>query len=94
MPSSLPHTLICTIGTSLIYPNLANLPNNEETYAKWLEKQPQEDQENLSLNLVLDLQASSQANDSESVALALGQLSGTTRLCGAVRCTPLSRQLG
>jgi putative CRISPR-associated protein (TIGR02619 family) len=83
MPSSLPHTLICTIGTSLIYPNLANLPNNEETYAKWLEKQPQEDQENLSLNLVLDLQASFQANDFESVALALGQLSGTTRLCGA-----------
>lgn len=78
-----PHTLICTIGTSLIYPNLANLPNNEEAYAKWLEKQPEEDRENLSLDFILNLQASFQANDLESVALALEQLPGTTRLCGA-----------
>lgn len=83
MPSPLPHTLICTIGTSLIYPNLAKLPNNEEAYFEWLKKQPEEDQENLSLDFVLDLQASFQANDLDSVALALGQLPSTTRLCGA-----------
>jgi putative CRISPR-associated protein (TIGR02619 family) len=83
MPSNLPHTLICTIGTSLIHPNLANLPENEEAYAKWLERQPKEDRDSLSLDIILNLQSSFQANDLESVALALGQLPGITRLCGA-----------
>ena len=39
----LPHTLICTIGTSLIYPNLNGLPKDRIAYEDWLKKQPKED---------------------------------------------------
>lgn len=31
MPKSQPHTLLCTIGTSLLYPNLSNLIREEQT---------------------------------------------------------------
>ena len=31
MPRSLPHTLLCTIGTSLLYPNLSNLVKEKQT---------------------------------------------------------------
>ena len=31
MPKLQPHTLLCTIGTSLLYPNLSNLIKEKQT---------------------------------------------------------------
>ena len=31
MPKLQPHTLLCTIGTSLLYPNLSNLSKEKQT---------------------------------------------------------------
>lgn len=45
------HTLICTVGTSLFKPNLFGLPNTDN-YDDWLSKQPQQDRQYLSLELV------------------------------------------
>ncbi len=83
MPSLIPHTLICTIGTSLIQPNLTKLPMTEEDYYKWLNNQPEKDKKNLTLDLILNLQHSFQNNTLDSVASILGELPEETRLCGA-----------
>jgi len=83
MPPQIPHTLICTIGTSLIYRNLASLPKNEDDYPAWLNKQPEEDRQYLSKDFIINLQALFAAKNFKGVAESLVQLPGNTRLCGA-----------
>ena len=77
------NTLICTVGTSLLYPNLSGLPTNENLYESWLKKQPEEDRKHLPLEFVLKLRDAFTANNIETLAKLLGKLPGTIRLCGA-----------
>lgn len=83
MSSPLPHTLVCTIGTSLIYPNLAKLPKSENSYHEWLNEQPEKDRESLIPDLIFELQEAFRSNKLELVASLLGRLPEETRLCGA-----------
>lgn len=76
------NTLICTLGTSLFKPNLLGLPT-AESYNNWLSKQPEQDRQNLSFELIADLKAALANKDWELLAELLGSISGTTRLCGA-----------
>ncbi|MBE9114940.1 putative CRISPR-associated protein [Lusitaniella coriacea LEGE 07157] len=84
------HTLICTVGTSLFYPNLIGLPS-PENYEPWLNKQPSQDRAYLSPEFVEMLKTNwteFQQHSAETIALqeiarSLTQLPGTTRLCGA-----------
>ncbi|MBV5310881.1 putative CRISPR-associated protein [Chromatium okenii] len=76
------NTLICTVGTSLLWPNLKELPN-AETYESWLKKQPSVDQPHLTLDRVLALADAAQRKDTRAIAAQLVKLPGATRLCGA-----------
>ncbi len=77
------NTLICTVGTSLLYPNLSRLPSHENLYESWLKTQPEEDREHLPLEFVLKLRDAFTVNNIETLAKHLGELPGTVRLCGA-----------
>jgi putative CRISPR-associated protein (TIGR02619 family) len=84
------HTLICTVGTSLFYPNLVSLPS-AETYESWLNKQPDRDRAYLSPEFVEKLKSNWSAIQQQPIgnrhwqpiAELLAQLPGTVRLCGA-----------
>lgn len=84
------HTLICTVGTSLFYPNLVGLPS-PENYESWLNKQPSQDRASFSPEFVANLkenwtevqQKSAGDRALQSIAELLTQLPETTRLCGA-----------
>ena len=76
------NTLICTVGTSLLYPNLNSLPT-ADAYADWLSKHPRDDQPQLTPERVLALTAAVRAKDAPAIAKLLAQLPGSTRLCGA-----------
>jgi len=76
------NTLICTLGTSLFKPNLFGLPSSED-YNNWLQKQPKQDQDYLSLDLVTKLKTALKDKDWEHLAEILASIPGTTRLCGA-----------
>ncbi|WP_017302242.1 putative CRISPR-associated protein [Nodosilinea nodulosa] len=75
-------TLICTVGVSLFYPNLQNLPAST-AFADWLARQPAIDQPHLSPAIVADLKAAYQQQQWADLAIALGQLPPTLRLAGA-----------
>ena len=87
-------TLICTVGTSLFYPNLVNLPISEH-YETWLKRQPEADRPYLSPEFIEKLrlahsevqhkiqQDSARDRDWKTLAEMLAQLPGTVRLCGA-----------
>lgn len=85
-PSLLPYlmrnTLICTVGTSLFWPNLKTLPTADR-YNDWLKKQPPADQPHLSPDTIAALKAAHDRADWLEVALHLSQLPPTLRLCGA-----------
>lgn len=76
------HTLICTLGTSLFYPNLKNLPT-KDTYNTWLDRQPEGDRAVFSLDLVTTLKTAFDQKDWNTLALQLTDLPANTRLCGA-----------
>lgn len=84
---SLPKTLICTVGVSLFYPNMNNLPSgdkfNEEGYKNWLKRQPEEDRTHLTQDLIEKLGTAYKNNKWKELAENLAQLPGKTRLCGA-----------
>lgn len=76
------NTLICTIGTSLLKPNIFGLPT-AETYDSWLSKQPKHDQQYLSFELTASLRTALANQDWKHLAEVLGSIPGNTRLCGA-----------
>ncbi|SKB15261.1 conserved hypothetical protein [Planktothrix sp. PCC 11201] len=76
-------TLISTVGTSLIYPNLSGLPVDETTYEAWLKRQPLSEQPLLSYELISNIRTALQQKNWKQLADYLGQIPGTTRLCGA-----------
>lgn len=76
------NTLICTVGTSLLRPNLLGLPDASH-YEDWLRRQPPADQPHLTLEAVLALAAAFTRRDELTIAEELARLPGTTRLCGA-----------
>jgi putative CRISPR-associated protein (TIGR02619 family) len=90
MNKTIPHTLICTVGTSLFKPNLFGLPTTE-SYESWLSKQPEADKQHFSPELVDSLKktvtCNSQLNKEKQnwkpTAEYLYKLPGYVRLCGA-----------
>lgn len=76
------NTLICTVGTSLFYPNIAYLPDTAG-YAAWVAKQPATDRPYLTRERIQELARAYQARDSAAMARVLAALPGTTRMCGA-----------
>lgn len=75
--------LICTIGTSLLFPNLAQLPKTQEAYEAWLLKQPLEDREFLKLDLIDQLDKANKESNTQSIARLLTQIPAQVRVCGA-----------
>jgi hypothetical protein len=76
------NTLISTLGTSLLKPNLLGLPT-ADTYNTWVSRQPKADHENLSVELIENLKTALSTQNWKSLAESLGNIPGTTRLCGA-----------
>ena len=77
-------TLICTLGTSLIYPNLSGLPKSKSDHDGWLKKQPEQDRQYLDWEFVSALgTAFTNSDDEKTVAELLAQIPATVRLCGA-----------
>ncbi len=76
------NTLICTVGTSLLRPNLFGLPN-ASNYENWLKRQPSDDRQFLSSDVVQELTSALEKKDELLIAERLKQLPGNTRLCGA-----------
>jgi len=76
-------TLICTVGTSLIYPNLSGLPKKQEDYEGWLTKQPKEDRQYLSLDFVSSLNTAFTDGNLKQIADLLTTIPANVRLCGA-----------
>jgi len=83
MNNTLRNTLICTVGTSLLYPNLFGLPGDASSYPAWLKRQPPADQPHLTEEWVLALSTAFAQQDELKTAEMLTQLPGSTRLCGA-----------
>ena len=92
MNKTIPHTLICTVGTSLFKPNLFGLPlPTPENYESWLSKQPELDKKYFSSELIDSLKESVTSNSNlevekqnwKPIAEYLGKLPGDVRLCGA-----------
>ncbi len=80
--SQLPYTTLCTVGTSLVYPNLVGLPSADQ-YSAWLKRQPPADQPHLTAELVDDLKIAFEAKDWMGIAEKLADLPANVRLCGA-----------
>ncbi|MFM6401971.1 MAG: hypothetical protein ACKPFF_35270, partial [Planktothrix sp.] len=76
-------TLISTVGTSLIYPNLSGLPADETSYETWLKRQPLSEQPLFSYELISNIRTALQQKNWKQLANGLAKLPGTTRLCGA-----------
>ncbi|NER35773.1 MAG: putative CRISPR-associated protein [Oscillatoria sp. SIO1A7] len=76
------NTLICTVRTSLLYPNLKGLPS-PETYESWLARQPEQDREYLLPEAIENLKAAFENENYGHLAEILGSLPGNVRLCGA-----------
>ena len=76
------NTLICTVGTSLLRPNLIGLPDASH-YEDWLKQQPPVDQPQLTPEAVGALTTAFARQDEPKIAEMLARLPGTTRLCGA-----------
>ncbi len=76
------NTLICTVGTSLLRPNLFSLPDASR-YEDWLRRQPSTDHQYLTLEAVLALAAAFIQQDELEIAEGLARFPGATRLCGA-----------
>lgn len=79
---TVPSNLICTVGTSLLFPNLRSLPEASQ-FASWLARQPDQDQVHLTADLVGELSAATKARDADEVAKRLSALPGSVRLAGA-----------
>ena len=77
------NTLICTVGTSLLRPNLSGLPPDATRYADWLKRQPPSDLPHLTPESVLALTAAFDSQDKLETAEKLARFPGSTRLCGA-----------
>ena len=77
------NTLICTVGTSLLRPNLLGLPSDASLFASWLKRQPPVDHPHLSQELVQSLVTAFAQRDELQTAEILAKLPGSTRLCGA-----------
>lgn len=76
------NTLICTVGTSLLRPNLFGLPQLEN-YATWLKQQPSLDQPALTQEVIIGLATAFAKKDTAKIAELLSDLPGSARLCGA-----------
>jgi putative CRISPR-associated protein (TIGR02619 family) len=76
------NTLISTVGTSLFKPNLFNLPTSE-SYDGWLAKQPEQDRDYLSRELIESLRTELHNQNWQELAKTLCDIPGITRLCGA-----------
>lgn len=76
------NTLICTVGTSLMRPNLLGLPDAAQ-YENWLKRQPPADGSALTRDLVSALAVAVQQQETSAIANLLARLPGSTRLCGA-----------
>ena len=75
-------TLICTVGTSLIYPNLKNLPS-AANYEAWLSRQPEQDHAHFTPDAIAALKTAFDQQNWSDLAIHLSQLAPTARLCGA-----------
>jgi putative CRISPR-associated protein (TIGR02619 family) len=82
MIKQLPHTLLCTVGTSLFYPNMKDLPT-EEGYEQWLANQPEKDRSVLAFSTIAKLREAHQMCNWESLATILNHLPTSVRLNGA-----------
>lgn len=76
------NTLISTVGTSLLKPNLLGLPADPADPG-WLSRQPPADQPVLTAERVAALKDATSAQDAKAIAQTLSHLPATTRLCGA-----------
>lgn len=76
------NTLICTVGTSLFYPNLKGLPS-PENYETWLGRKPKQDREYLLPEAIDNLKAAFESENYGHLAEILGSIPGNVRLCGA-----------
>ncbi|WP_071515279.1 putative CRISPR-associated protein [Geitlerinema sp. PCC 9228] len=82
MIQSKPHTLICTLGTSLFKPNLYNLPGKDR-YNEWIHRQPESDRQFLNADLIEDLKENLKQENWQNIAFTLNRIPGSVRLCGA-----------
>jgi putative CRISPR-associated protein (TIGR02619 family) len=90
MQKTIPHTLICTLGTSLFHSNLFKLPT-PESYESWLSKQSEADKQifsselinSLNTTLTRNLKLDTEKQNWKDTAEYLAKLPGNVRLCGA-----------
>lgn len=76
------HTVLCTVGTSLVS-NLDKLPREEGAFGKWLAEQAEQERALWTVERALELRRLWDARDVEGLALALGEVPTTARLLGA-----------
>lgn len=75
-------TLISTVGTSLLKPNLLGLPDDPAD-STWLQRQPASDRDALRPECIEALKTATVKQDAKAIAQALYRLPASTRLCGA-----------
>lgn len=78
----LPFTTLCTVGTSLFFPNLVQLPKTE-AYEGWLARQPEPDRQHLTAERVEALRHAYAAKEWDRAGKLIAELPPTVRLCGA-----------
>ena len=76
------HTVLFTVGTSLIFPNLSGLPTADRLEA-WKSKQPDADHHSLTSERIERLRQAYAGSDWRVVADTLAEFPMSTRLCGA-----------
>ncbi len=74
--------VLCTVGTSLFFPNLARLPDSDG-YDQWLGLQPTAERGRLSRDLVSQLKVAYGEQDWTRLGKLMGELPAETRLLGA-----------
>ena len=75
-------TLICTVGTSLLKPNLSSLPEDPGDQA-WMMRQPAADRDALRPERLGVLSQATRKGDPRAIASALSAFPPSVRLCGA-----------
>jgi putative CRISPR-associated protein (TIGR02619 family) len=76
------HTLICTVGTSLLG-SLGGLPKNLDEYDSWLGRQPKNDRNHLDFDIVQTISDEYQKSNLQVIAKILNDFPSSLRICGA-----------